>query len=327
MEILKHKKVLAAILAVMLLAGCSSGGRPIKDEKLLSVPEETFSPEITGFGAKELAKEAIAKMANQQAAHEATETETAYEQAMQLLEEENYEAAIVAFTELGDYKDSATRLKAAEEAIEAEAAKAETDKEQVKTEPAQPTVQQEAQKETDAKAVWEAEHPEKVVQADGMYHIYEYYPNGLVKSDFLYNVDGSNFNSFEYEYDSAGREIRETKKIGGKFYSSVGTEYDSAGRVSKRTWYHEDGTVSWYVVDEYNSAGQTVKDIFYNGDGSVDWYRIYEYNSIGQQVKQTSYNADGTVSDYGISEYDNAGKCVKTTFYYADGTVKFTSTY
>lgn len=327
MEILKHKKVLAAILAVMLLAGCSSGGRPIKDEKLLSVPEETFSPEITGFGAKELAKEAIAKMANQQAAHEATETETAYEQAMQLLEEENYEAAIVAFTELGDYKDSATRLKAAEEAIEAEAAKAETDKEQVKTEPAQPTVQQEAQKETDAKAAWEAEHPEKVVQADGMYHIYEYYPNGLLKSDFLYNVDGSNFNSFEYEYDSAGRKIRETKYVGGKFSYSNGYEYNSFGKWSKFIDYNEDGTVYSSVVYEYNNSGQEVKTTFHYGDGTVNFYVTHEYNNAGQEIKEIFHDASGAVTFYSVYEYNSAGQAVKSIRYRADGTYEYTTTY
>lgn len=331
-----RKQVLMGILILVLLAVCVLCGRYIKntlDEETIFETEEAVQSQETGFSAIEIAKEAAEEMAAHQADEKAAEKAAAYEQAMALLESEDYEAAIAAFAELGDYEDSAAQMTTAVQAktaAELEAANAEayeaavklleekkyeeakaafealgdySDAEEKATEcqnllDEQKEIdahQQQAKKEADAQAAWEAEHPEKVVQADGMYHIYEYYPSGLLKSDFLYNVDGSNFNSFEYEYDSAGREIRETKKIGGKFYHSIYREYNSAGQPAKSTWYYEDGTVDMYVIYEYNSAGQEVKSTIYRGDGSISTYSITEYNSAGQRMKTTVYHANGTI--------------------------------
>lgn len=366
------KKILIGILAIILLAGCVFGGRYIAHTRELRAEEARLAAEEIdklkdeALAAKDAANEVVAKMAVYLGTQEAEAKKAAYEQAVQLLEEENYEAAIAAFTELADFEAFEALINKADEsriAAEQEAANAEAyetaaklleeekyeeakaafealsdysdaeekaaecqkvlDEEQAKIEAAQ----QETRKEADAKAAWEAEHPEKVVQADGMYHIYEYYPNGLLKSDFLYNVDGSNFNSFEYEYDSAGREIRETKKIGGKFYSSVGTEYDGAGRRAKVTWYNSDGTVDFYTTNEYNSVGQHVKTTFYDANGVITRYHVEEYDSTGQHIKMTYYNADGTVDSYMVYEYDSTGQHMAATHYHADGTVWFTSTY
>ena len=360
-----RKQVLMGILILVLLAVCVLCGRYIKntlDEETIFETEEAVQSQETGFSAIEIAKEAAEEMAAHQADEKAAEKAAAYEQAMALLESEDYEAAIAAFAELGDYEDSAAQMTTAVQAktaAELEAANAEayeaavklleekkyeeakaafealgdySDAEEKATEcqnllDEQKEIdaqQQQAKKEADAQAAWEEAHPEKIVQADGMYHIYEYYPNGLLKSDFLYNVDGSNFNSHEYEYDGAGRKTKVTKKVGGEYLYSRGYEYNSIGKYAKTIEYNADGTFYAFNTYEYNDVGQLSKETLHNSDGTVDWYIIYEYNDAGQLIKETNHDPNGVMFSYDVYEYDSAGQKVRTTCYNADGTIWLT---
>ena len=157
-----------------------------------------------------------------------------------------------------------------------------------------------------------------------------------------YYSDGSVGYQHEYEYDSAGREVKRVT-----YYEDEGIDswsensYDSAGNEVKYISYFADGRVSGWIDRKYDSAGNTVMWISYNADGSIDkWYGYehdsagntvksisilpsgwvgnwyaYEYDSAGNAVKYIRYGSDGRVAHWGESEYDDTGKLVKETSY------------
>ena len=76
-----------------------------------------------------------------------------------------------------------------------------------------------------------------------------------------------------------------------------GWEYDAAGRLLRQNISSPYGTLR-YRVFEYNDAGQEIRNTTYNTDGSVYGYTTIEYNEAGQETWVTIYEADGTVKEH-----------------------------
>lgn len=74
----------------------------------------------------------------------------------------------------------------------------------------------------------------------------------------------------------------------------------------------------WSIAD-FNAKGECVKVSYYLEDGSLDWYLVNEYDAKGVHVKQTSYNADGTVNMLHEYFYHKNGKLDYSKGYYNDG--------
>lgn len=143
-----------------------------------------------------------------------------------------------------------------------------------------------------------------------------------------YYSDGSVGYQHEYEYDSAGREV---KRI--TYYEDEGidswseSKYDSAGNEVEFISYFANGRVSGWVERKYDSAGNTVMSISYNADGSIDKWYGYEYDRTGNKVKSISILPSGWVGNWYAYEYDSAGNEVRYIRYGSGGRVDSWSEY
>lgn len=143
-----------------------------------------------------------------------------------------------------------------------------------------------------------------------------------------YYSDGSVYYQHEYEYDSAGREVKRVT-----YYEDEGIDgwsensYDSAGNEVKYISYFADGRVSGWIDRKYDSAGNTVMWISYNADGSIDKWYGYEYDRAGNKVKDISILPSGWVGRWYAYEYDRAGNEVMYIRYGSDGRVDSWSEY
>ena len=92
----------------------------------------------------------------------------------------------------------------------------------------------------------------------------------------IYNEIVSHTGSAEYEYDSHGNIIKETRCIDEDTFITV-IEYDYDGDcIMKETGYEEDGSVSFAVEYEYDSHNNLIKKMAYTEDfGS--YTEEYEY--------------------------------------------------
>ena len=148
------------------------------------------------------------------------------------------------------------------------------------------------------------------------YTEYEYDSAGNNVKLTNYSSNDNILNLYEYEYDSAGNKIKEI----GYFYGDLSyeSEYDSAGNIIKQITYDSDGSISHYaeIKYEYDSTGSSSKGIAYNEDGSREngWVEC-EYNSAGKLIKITSYEEDGGSNSSQEAEYDSAGNLIKITIH------------
>ena len=137
-----------------------------------------------------------------------------------------------------------------------------------------------------------------------------------------YYSDGSVGYQYEYEYDSAGNEVKQIT-----YYSDEGIdgwseyEYDSAGNEVKFISYLADGRVADWDESKYDSAGNKVMWIRYKADGSIERWYGYEYDSAGNMVKDISILPSGWVGNWYAYEYDSTGNKVKYIRYDSDGRV------
>lgn len=167
-------------------------------------------------------------------------------------------------------------------------------------------------------------------------------PITVVAKETSYNSDGNIWEKSEYEYDSAGNQVKQTVYYGdgsiaywdeyeydsarnqvksisyladGRVANWDESKYDSAG--SRVMWirYKADGSIDNWYGWEHDSTGNTVKDIWFRPNGRVDNWSEYEYDSAGNQVKYIWYDADGSVDRWSEYEYDSEGKLVKKTSY------------
>ena len=157
---------------------------------------------------------------------------------------------------------------------------------------------------------------------------YEYDTAGNQIKDIKYNSDGSVSRWYECEYDAAGNPIKRTS------YNSDGSvsywekyEYNSAGNQIRETLYSTDGSVSNWTEYEYNSAGNPIKETHYISDGSVSRWIEYEYNSAGNQIREASYSSDNNASNWTEYEYNSAGNPIKETHYKSGGSIDYWTEY
>lgn len=155
---------------------------------------------------------------------------------------------------------------------------------------------------------------------------YEYYDNGDLKKisnytdEFSGTFELQNIERFEYEYDSAGKCIKEryyykdddpNSTLAGKEYlwSTSTYEYDSKGNRIKEFDDYYDET----KIYEYDSDGNCIKLSRKNNKGYI--YRVDEYNSKGYKTRETHYDSVGNVTIDSIRtyeyEYDSDGDLVK----------------
>lgn len=143
-------------------------------------------------------------------------------------------------------------------------------------------------------------------------YVYEYYPDGSIKSYVGKNLAGQVTESGAYTYYADGTiKTQIIVNAEGRFE----TEYFENGDNKYESGQYADGSS---FEAEYNEQGDTVKQSYRNADGSG-----YEeaYNENGDLIQSVSYGSGGVVESeltYQY-EYDDNGNVVKYTCYNADG--------
>ena len=144
----------------------------------------------------------------------------------------------------------------------------------------------------------------------------------IVAKEISYNSDGNIWEKSEYEYDSAGNQVKRTIYYGdGSIAYWDEYEYDSAGNEVKSIRYLADGSVAHWSGSKYDSTGSKVMRIKYKADGSIDDWYGWERDSTGKMVKDIWFRPNGRVDKWSEWEYDSAGNQVKYIWYEADGSV------
>lgn len=138
---------------------------------------------------------------------------------------------------------------------------------------------------------------------------------GKLEKEVRYNANGLRFSTVIYEYDDAGRLVKETT-LGVNDAPAGYKEYtiDGDGRVSVMVSYAADGpeeySEEYRVVYEYNETGLKMKATSMVGDktSAVTAYAYVGKNLVGEKY----YEGSELVSDSAY-EYDDQGVLTRLT--------------
>lgn len=93
-------------------------------------------------------------------------------------------------------------------------------------------------------------------------------------------------------------------------------DFNAKGDCVKVTYYLEDGTLEWYMINEYDSNGVYLKHFSYNADGTLNMWCEYFYEADGSMDYSKNHFNDGT---YSINIYDENEVVVESYDYDANG--------
>lgn len=93
-------------------------------------------------------------------------------------------------------------------------------------------------------------------------------------------------------------------------------DFNAKGDCVKVSYYLEDGTLDWYMVNEYDNNGVNLKHFSYNADGTLNMWAEYFYEADGSMDYSKSHFNDGT---YSINIYDENEAVVESYDYDANG--------
>lgn len=94
------------------------------------------------------------------------------------------------------------------------------------------------------------------------------------------------------------------------------------GRISECKVFNNDGTLSVTCIYEYNEQGQRTKVSQYDNTGILMDYWIYKHDSKGRETSGHCYDENGKLLRYSNSEYNDTEKTEKVSQYSADGTLQ-----
>ena len=244
----------------------------------------------------------------------------AYNDALALMDAEQYEEAITAFTALDGYKDSAVQIQLAE----AELFNINTYAKAFELLESRDYEEAYAKFESlgdykDAKEYLERFQQEflltselsKMNGKDFYKKTYEYSGGLLIKESAIGNSSGNNSDYFffhGYNLDS-----------GDTCYAEF--EYDTDGNVLETRVYREDGYQIHTYTYQYDSNGNLVKetDISSYANGTHSWY-TYEYDERGNKISRLWYHV-GEEGIYSTTyyEYDEYNQLIRSGYEYEWG--------
>jgi len=118
----------------------------------------------------------------------------------------------------------------------------------------------------------------------------EYNAKGqLVKMTILYNNTAEVGETYTYEYDAAGKLVKEC--------------------------LYTDGQLDDFYTYEYNKDGKLTKETEYSAKGKIKNFKTYEYLDKGLTVVKKNIKADGTYYRYSVKRYDAAGNLLESSDY------------
>ena len=132
--------------------------------------------------------------------------------------------------------------------------------------------------------------------------IYDVYGN--VINVTFYAADGTEYSSWEYQYDENDNRIMSAHYDENKQLTSK-TEYDSNGNVLININYNENGDIEQHIENTYDENGNNIKFISYFSDGSIETQ--VEYDTNGNILGRLIYDENGNVASQIACEYENDG--------------------
>lgn len=227
--------------------------------------------ELLGDYSDSATQVTAAKQKKQEVEQEAT-NRSAYEAAEKLLADEEYDAAIDAFTALGDYADAADRI------VEVADAKQSAEEEAANKEAYAAAVKLfEEKKYADAKAAFEA--------------LGEYSDAKEKTDECQKQLDASASSDAIIVNRPSGQDTSNPSRINNSDGTYTLLDYNADGTVAKKTGYNANGTVRWYNVYSYSSTGQLISCAQY----VLDYYLMTDFYEGGRVVRR-EYNT-------GVIEY------------------------
>ena len=157
--------------------------------------------------------------------------------------------------------------------------------------------------------------------------------DGEIQTDFYpvkcISYDASNHKIGEkyYTYTSDHRLESCTEYFSGKISCEEEYEYYDKKpygvyaypKKETRTYYNDDGTISWKDEYEYNENENITKETHYLDGGAFDSKIVNQYDSNGRLIKETTYDAPSHVEHYIIFDLDYYGNNIKKTYFNASG--------
>ncbi|MBR5313995.1 MAG: hypothetical protein IKU45_01120 [Clostridia bacterium] len=225
-----------------------------------------------------------------------TSLQKKYDNAIRLIEIEEYAKAYEEFKELGDYRDSKdylARFSVVYERIE----------EIVKN---------------GSNTVIEYTFNDK---GQVLSRIKKDVKEGFIRDSFkfTYDKDGnmlseewiSGFdktsNKYEYQYDKNGNKISQKQIHDGKTEREIFYEYDDRGNCIKI----KSGSIIECKSYDYDKNGNEILSTVLDADGNVKTRTETTYNSMGQVLSKYHKNADGDITESIENTYDKNGNLVK----------------
>lgn len=164
-----------------------------------------------------------------------------------------------------------------------------------------------------------------------------YYDNGNIRSEQKKDSDGNNISYISY-YENGNKEyeviysddkMHETHtgyKEDGSVSYSYEVEYDSNGKALKQTDFSSDGTVD--SISEFDENENIIKSTRYENEKVTNW-TIYEYDSEGKKIAQRTYTSEGKISTeilfgsdekpYQAYSYDENGNATEGKITFPEG--------
>ena len=142
--------------------------------------------------------------------------------------------------------------------------------------------------------------------------------SGFIRRERRYDSEGSLRWYLDFTYDEKGRKTSVTSyTFSGAQIDQVDFEYDENGHLLVWYWWDDDGRLG-EIVYQYDASGDLVREETYDGQELLH-YCIYEYyKSNGQRVRK-DYYSDGSLFRIIEYEYNKQGQIVKQSEYDSKG--------
>ncbi len=122
---------------------------------------------------------------------------------------------------------------------------------------------------------------------------YTYFALGKVSRWVHYDAADKVTTITNYDYDTAGKLLKETTLRNDVLYASTVNTYDSKGNLEKKTRLNSQNKVDYYFTYEYNSKGLLIKENYFYNNQLLS-IRDFGHDANGNIIKELYSDSKGT---------------------------------
>ena len=120
----------------------------------------------------------------------------------------------------------------------------------------------------------------------------EYYPNGKLKAEYIYNDEGNLSRANYYN------------RYGYMTSYEITQKWDQSGNVLQNEEHYPNNTgqyAVYYNTMAYDANGNCIRSSYTYADGTPgETYTETQYDNEGRRISRTDYNADGSIKGYAV---------------------------